>query len=167
MPEHLHYDDDAIYNPETHHEKSDVNVRALIWFCIIFVVGSAAIWLVVLLMYKGFVQHERGRATEPLTAVQRPPDASVPAEPRLQPFPTRDAKGRDLPPNANTPVTDLALMREAEEKTLTTYGWVDRQKGVVRVPIEQGKRMVLQRGLPVNGGATLPPATTSTTGGPQ
>ena len=38
MPEHLPYDDDAIVNVETHHEHSDVNVRALITFFVVWVV---------------------------------------------------------------------------------------------------------------------------------
>ena len=40
MAEHLHphYDDNEITNVETHHESSDVNVRALIWFGVIVVI---------------------------------------------------------------------------------------------------------------------------------
>jgi hypothetical protein len=44
---------------------------------------------------------------------------------------------------------NLGQYREEEQKLLTTYGWVDQQKGVVRVPIDQAIDMLAQRGLPV------------------
>ena len=41
MPEQTPYRGDDIVNPETSHETSDVNVRALIWFMVIFVVFAS------------------------------------------------------------------------------------------------------------------------------
>src|SRR5258707_270497 len=35
------------------------------------------------------------------------------------------------------PGGELARLRRAEDKTLSSYGWIDRQQGVVRVPIER------------------------------
>ena len=37
----------------------------------------------------------------------------------------------------------------------TTYGWVDQQKGVVRIPIAQAMDLVVKKGLPVR--AAAPP----------
>jgi hypothetical protein len=60
---------------------------------------------------------------------------------------------------ADTPVADMEKMRAAEEKTLNNPGWVDQQKGVVHIPIEQAKQLALQRGLfPVNTAAAAPQA---------
>ena len=78
----------------------------------------------------------------------RPSDASVPGTPRLQPFPTKAHDGM-LPPYATTPVTDMAEMRASEEKMLNSPGWVDQEKGIVRLPIDVAKQLVVQRGLPV------------------
>jgi hypothetical protein len=47
-----------------------------------------------------------------------------------------------------SPPADLAHFREEETTALTTYGWVDQQKGIVRVPIDRAMDLVLQRGLP-------------------
>ncbi len=47
-----------------------------------------------------------------------------------------------------TPMLDLKTIREAEDQVLATYGWVDRQKGVVRIPIERAMELLAQRGLP-------------------
>ncbi|HLW43937.1 MAG TPA: hypothetical protein VKS00_05565 [Candidatus Acidoferrales bacterium] len=57
----------------------------------------------------------------------------LPPEPRLQPTPRRD----------------LAAYLEAQTKELDTYGWVDRQNGVVRIPIDRAMQLLLTHGLPV------------------
>jgi hypothetical protein len=65
-------------------------------------------------------------------------------QPLLQPFPANE------PPYHSTPVTDLADMRKREDQVLHTYGWVDRNTGVVHVPIDVAKELAVQR---LNGGA--------------
>jgi hypothetical protein len=148
MPDHAHYHDDEIVNRETRHEESDVNVRALLWAVVIFIVFAGVTHLVLYLQFHAYARHFRHEAAPPLTMMARPADASVPATPRLQPFPTKNHEGM-MPPYAVTPVTDMAEMRAAEEKKLNEAGWVDQKKGIVRLPIETAKQLVVQRGLPV------------------
>lgn len=160
MPEHLDYQNDDLFNPETHHESSDVPTRPLFWAMIILVVFAVVTHLVLLFMYKAMIKGERGTGEPPRTALQRPATADVPqAQPLLQPFPKKDQEGRDVYPNRNTPVTDLEDMRRAEEQVLHSYGYVDRERGVVRIPIDRAKELVLTR-LPATPGAgpmTVPP----------
>ena len=59
-------------------------------------------------------------------------DDRLPPEPRLQ---------------AN-PKQDLRDLRESEDALLKSYGWVDKNNGVVRIPIDEAMKLVLQRGLP-------------------
>ena len=132
-------------NPETHHERSDVNVRALLIFMVIFVIFAAVSHFLLYGMFKYFAQMARNKTTAPLTDVLRPPDAAIPQEPRLQPFPNRDQRGAMMPPNSTTPVVDMADMRAVDEQALHTPGWVDKQKGIVRVPIEVAKQLAVQR----------------------
>jgi hypothetical protein len=134
-----------IVNPETHHERSDVNVRALLMFMVIFVVFAAISHFVLYGMFKYFAQMARNKTSAPLTDVLRPPDAAIPQGPRLQPFPNRDPRGQMMPPLATTPVVDMEEMRAAAEQTLHTPGWVDKQKGIVRLPIDVAKQLTLQR----------------------
>jgi hypothetical protein len=138
-----------IINPETHHEKSDVNVRALLWFMVGFIVFAALSHLLVVKMFHFFVARAGNVTSEPLTMISRPADASIPPTPRLQPFPNRDPGGNVIPPNANGPVIDMAQLRAMEDQALHDPGWVDRPKGIVRVPIDVAKQLVVQRGLPV------------------
>ena len=134
-----------LVNPETHHEKSDVNVHALLWSVVIFIVFAAVTHLVLYLQFQFYRSKFRGKTNAPLTAVARPADAAVPPEPRLQPFVTRNVSGAVNPPDTNTPVTDMEQMRATEEQALRTPGWVDRHRGIVRLPIEVAKQLAVER----------------------
>ena len=134
-----------IVNPETHHEKSDVNVRALLWAVVIFIVFAGFTHFVVLLQFRYLRELFRGTTSARLTAIARAPDAAVPQEPRLQPFRTRNAAGADMPPNTSTPATDMEQMRATEDEALHTPGWIDKEKGIVRLPIEVAKVLAVQR----------------------
>jgi hypothetical protein len=46
------------------------------------------------------------------------------------------------------PAGDLAAHRDAEAKELAGYGWVDRERGIVRIPIDQAMRDVAGAGIP-------------------
>jgi hypothetical protein len=43
--------------------------------------------------------------------------------------------------------SDLARYRAGEEARLQSYGWVDRDKGIVHIPIEQAMRDLAKRGI--------------------
>lgn len=165
MPEHLDYQNDDLFNPETHHESSDVPTRPLFWSMIILVVFGIVTHLVLLFMYKAMIKGERGTGEPPRTSLARPASADVPQnQPLLQPFPKKDDEGQDVRPNRNTPVTDMEDMRRAENEHLTTYGYIDRERGVVRLPIEVAKELMLTRvpltpvQTPVVATPGLPPA---------
>jgi len=142
MPDHAPYRDDDIVNPETRHEESDVNVRALLWSVVIFIIFAGVTHLVLYAQFHAYARYFRNEASQPLTMMGHPP--AVPVTPRLQPFPSKT-----ILPTANTPVTDMADMRKAENESLNKAGWIDRQKGIVRLPIDVAKQLVVQRGLPV------------------
>jgi hypothetical protein len=79
------------------------------------------------------------------------PGVRLPPEPRLQ----------GAPGSASSPTEDIRRFREQEDQMLDSYGWIDRQNGVIRIPIEQAKKLIEQRGLPVT------PPNTSQGGGAQ
>jgi hypothetical protein len=47
-----------------------------------------------------------------------------------------------------SPGQQLADVRQAEEQQLSGYGWVDRGRGVVRIPIDRAIDLIAERGLP-------------------
>lgn len=137
MPEHIQYEDDDLFNPETHHESSDVPVRPLFIFIVIFIVFSVVSHFALWFLYKAFVKGEQSRQDPVNTSIARPADAAVPKnQPLLQPFPREN-----VPPQRTTPVSDLEDMRAAEDKVLHNYGWVDKQRGIVHMPIERAKEI--------------------------
>ena len=50
------------------------------------------------------------------------------------------------------PKDDLTGLRAGENKVLTGYAWVDKDAGVVQVPIERAMEMLLAKGLPAREG---------------
>lgn len=43
------------------------------------------------------------------------------------------------------PFKDIYTLRQGEADKLTTYGWVDRGAGVVRIPVDEALRIVSER----------------------
>ena len=55
----------------------------------------------------------------------------------------------------------LAEFRAQEEALLTSYGWVEKDKGLARIPIEDAMRIVAEHGLPKFAPAAGAPAAAS------
>ncbi len=61
------------------------------------------------------------------------------------------------PPEIQTnPGGDFQGFLEAQHKKLNRYGWVDHQRGIVQIPIEEAMNRLLQKGLPVRPPQTGP-----------
>jgi len=54
------------------------------------------------------------------------------------------------------PEADLATMRMRDEEELNRYGWIDKQAGLVQIPLERAIQLIAQRGLPVRGQPGVP-----------
>jgi len=70
---------------------------------------------------------------------------------------------RTLPPQPRLqvmPGADIHDYWEREQGILKSYGWVDKQNGIVRIPIEQAMRLTLERGLPARAAKPAGPAGT-------
>jgi hypothetical protein len=67
-----------------------------------------------------------------------------------QVFPLAAGQQRTPPgPNLQTqPFKDIYLLRQGEQEKLTTYAWIDKSTGTVRMPIADAMRVLEQRGLP-------------------
>lgn len=71
------------------------------------------------------------------------------------PSPIEEARGQIEAPGPELqvfpPVADIEALYEWEEHQLGTYGWVDEQAGVARIPIERAIEIMAERGLPIAG----------------
>ena len=70
------------------------------------------------------------------------------ADRAAQVFPLAAGQVKEPPgPHLQTqPFKDLYLLRQTETEKLTTYGWVDKNTGAARIPIEDAMNLLLQRG---------------------
>jgi hypothetical protein len=65
--------------------------------------------------------------------------------PALVPYPVPDYP----PPQLQAaPHEDMVRFYREELARMNSFGWVDRDKGIVRVPIDQAMREVARRGIP-------------------
>lgn len=73
-----------------------------------------------------------------------------------------------LPRLQEQPFTDVRALHAEQERLLGSYGWVDRQAGVVRIPIDEAMRLFVERSSrPAPEPASpAPPAAAPATGGP-
>jgi hypothetical protein len=118
-----------LHNPEVHHEASDINV----WAVGRFAIGLGIVCVLTLFIMFGLFRYFRFTTGGPMPTSELNVDArALPPAPRLQ----------------QTPILDLKEMRDAEDKVLNSYGWIDQPHGVVRVPVAQAMGMLAQRGLP-------------------
>jgi hypothetical protein len=121
---------DKNINETVRFERKDINIRALAWIGAGLVVAAALLHLFLYLFYQGIRNSVREEGVPAsLVTEQR---SAPPVEPQLQ---------------AN-PVEDFKKFRAEENEKLNSYGWIDKEREIVRIPIEQAMRVILNRGLP-------------------
>lgn len=121
---------DATQHNGRGYETSDANVGGVAKFAIGLAVISA-IALVLMVVMLNYFRAEK-KAAEPALSPLAAQREALPPEPRLQ-----------IKPEA-----DMDKYRAAEDSLLHSYGWVSREAGVVRLPIDRALELTAQRGLP-------------------
>ena len=134
---HASAEDEYLFQPPgAAHEHSDANVWIIVkfglWLAISAVVISAGMGLLFGLFVK---QSEETNPQFPLAVGQ---EERLPAGPRLQQF----------------PANEFVDFRQHEEAILKNYGWVNKESGVVRMPITDAMRLTVERGLPARAPAS-------------
>ena len=133
---------------EAGHEKSDVSIGAILKFGIGLAVAAGVICVALWGLFELLEAREarRGAPLPPLAAAGL---RRTPPEPRLEPDALRPRR----------------RMLAEETAALTTYGWVDREAGIVRIPIERAMELLVERGLPPSKplAASTPPGTARAT----
>jgi hypothetical protein len=118
------------------HEPNTVNIPGVVKFLVALFVAVAAIALLMggLFRYFDARKAEEAPPLSPLATGGR-----LPPEPRLQ----------GAPGSVSSPAEDIRRFREQEDQTLDSYGWIDERSGVIRIPIEQAKKLIVQGGVSV------------------
>ena len=126
-----HYSDAEMHNDDVAHEHSDINIRTVLTFgagmAVIVIVSAVLMWI----MFR--VLEAQAERRDPQISPRALPSGQQPPAPKLL---------------TNEPA-NLSKFRAEEMKKLEGYGWIDERAGVAHVPIEEAKKLILQRGLPV------------------
>jgi hypothetical protein len=127
-------------------ESDGISYKALAWSMIILTIITLVCYGIIV----GFFKFMESRAIAGDTP--RAPLAAAPTQPAIQ-------DGRVVGGPASVPSLlvreplNLEKFRAEEEHLLSTYGWVDQNGGVVRLPIDRAKELLLQKGFTVRPGA--------------
>lgn len=63
-------------------------------------------------------------------------------------FPEESPSETRAPPLQQSPPADMAELERDQEGRLSRAGWVDREAGVVHLPIDRAMELTVERGLP-------------------
>ena len=107
------------------YERRDADVRRLAWMLAALMLGVVLAASLMLALYGRFAREMAKRQEAPATLAGT--RATTPPEPRLQ----------------NTPFDELRRMRAEEDAALSSYGWVDKSAGIVRLPIDKALDMAV------------------------
>jgi hypothetical protein len=115
---------------EVRFERTDVDAWAVLHFGFWLLVITFVTTLLVAWLFGGLARHQASLQPPPPVLVNQALD--VPPLPHLQIWPARD----------------LASFRKEEALEVSGYGWVDREKGLVRIPVDRAIEVLAERGLP-------------------
>lgn len=114
------------------HESSDVPVRPLLGSLAVLATGCLlALWLM-RVMFQSFDASARSRDVPSHVLAE---EHQVPPPPKLE----------------ASPQAENQVSAERERELLGSYEWIDRDAGLVRIPVERALEIVLQEGLPSRG----------------
>ena len=134
--EHQHHDHQE---PET----SSIKARPVLAFMVILSAATAFVFVLIWGLLWALDKKRDADETQPSTRVEMPEgQRRLPPEPRLQ-----GAPGPDGP--SLLPLDDWRVYKEMTDKMVASYGWVDKNGAVARIPVERAKELVAAQGLPM------------------
>jgi hypothetical protein len=119
-------------NPEVRYEKEDTNERSSFWFGVVILVVMVGTAFATKPLYDLLSRRETAAQAPAAYEAESDPAALEAPAPRLQ----------------VRPEIDLAAFRAQEAAILASYAWVDKEHGIVRIPVEDAMRLVAEQGLP-------------------
>ncbi len=112
------------------YEESDAQFRGIFWsgFGLFALIGFSFLLIIGLFNFLESWHGKSSKSISPLAESQQPPSG-----PRLQ----------------VDPELDMEQFKVIEDSLVNSYGWVQREAGVVRIPVDEAMKLLLQRGFPL------------------
>jgi hypothetical protein len=129
-------------SPEVGHERSDGNVRTILTTAGVMVACGVVIHLVVWGAFDYFQAREDQVKKASLPFAKQ--ESDLPVTKRLRNLPPPRLEGLERQPGQEARPEQLYAV---EEKHLRSYGWVDREAGIVHIPIESAFRVIEKKKL--------------------
>jgi hypothetical protein len=107
-------------------EHSDINYSAILKWGIALLVVAVIVQVLMYFLFQFFNAQEAKMDPKPSPMFQkdqRPPEPTLQLDPKL----------------------DLQKFHAQEEHLLTSYGWVDKEKGIARIPVSEAMKLVVQK----------------------
>ena len=139
-----------------HPEGSGINAKPVLMFLIILGISTAAVFVIIKGLLWGFAKMDEMNPPSPATVVATD-ERKLPPEPRLQGAPTTGSTATTEVVSP-LPLDEMKIYREQVEKKVASYGWVNKDAGVARIPIERAKELIVEKGLPMSPDAAAPAA---------
>ena len=128
-------------------EGDGVSYSGIVWFVVILAVTTLVCQGLMFVLLKTFKYQATVAEVSPVAAVTEHTSTEGRVYPTVTSIGSTSAQPKLL---VNEPL-NLKAFREHEHEVLTTYGWTDKSAGVVRIPIDRAKDLLIERGLPVRG----------------
>lgn len=115
------------------YERTDASPRGLVYFALFIAAILAVTAIALIWLFKHYEKTENpgSAVAAPFTGVE-----PLPPPPRIQ----------------SNPGADMQSYFQSQQNLLNSYGWIDRQNGIVRLPIDRAMELILERGLPTRVG---------------
>jgi len=139
-------DDEYLATPEgSTYEHTDAHTGIIIKFVFWLVVMAVVVHLGLGVMYSWLISDaETAEAADVRYPLAEGEEPRLPPVPRLQQY----------------PAAELGVFRRDEDALLGSYGWQNREAGVVHIPIAEAMRLTVERGLLSRGGEGDTPTVT-------
>jgi len=149
------------------YERRDIGVSAVVYFLIGLAVALVASFFVADGLYHYLDKRSEAEQAPVSPLVTNAPQDTRHIPPEYKTDSESAAYEKYLQKNFPVPQletnerTELNKIRLREEDTLSTYDYVDKNAGVVRIPIDRAMDLIAQRGLPVRSQAAAGASTES------
>jgi hypothetical protein len=127
--QHASPDDEYLSTPpDSTYEHTDANVWIIAKFLVWLLVSAIVIHVGLGFMYELLI--DRALVEEQPYPLAQGQAQRLPPAPRLQQFPENE----------------IYQFRMEEERLLQRYGWMNREAGIVHIPVDEAMRLTLERG---------------------
>jgi hypothetical protein len=111
------------------HEKTDAQIRPIVVFLVALSLLIVASMVAMVFFFNALENWEASRDTPPSPLAE---PNRVPPQPRLD----KTSRGQ------------LDAVKSEDRRRLEEYQWIDREAGVVQIPIDRAMELLLSEGLP-------------------